>query len=348
MKKVLERLPKYRGEVPTESELNARREAIHKRHEKALAKVDTLMATQAELGQALDGELTNMRGHQETLSELERRESDDSLLGALVRRFSSRQAILGRKSVAEGLLTQFELTSMRLRQATAFSDELRLVSLELQEQVDKLHSNRVESRGNHRTAAQRVLELELELEKLEQGAYDLTDAERARQIDALTFQLRRESLNMELFRAAGQLAEDSLEPTRALRDTVMELHEGMAGYVLQAGSAVDAAGRKIQALGMAADAPVVVGELQESLAQLGSAMEVTQTYVEQTQELLHRVLPDLSSRVADEIENRNLLLTSTLEDVSREKARIQADSALRNAADAEVEEWLSQGVDKNL
>jgi hypothetical protein len=99
---------------------------------------------------------------------------------------------------------------------------------------------------------------------------------------------------------------------------------------------------------MAADAPVVVGELQESLAQLGSAMEVTQTYVEQTQELLHRVLPDLSSRVADEIENRNLLLTSTLEDVSREKARLQADSALRNAADAEVEEWLSEGLDKNL
>ena len=128
----------------------------------------------------------------------------------------------------------------------------------------------------------------------------------------------------------------------------MELHEGMAGYVMQAGSAVDAAGRKIQALGMAADAPVVVGELQESLAQLGSAMEVTQSYVEQTQQLLNRVLPDLSSRVADEIENRNLLLTSTLEDVSRERARVMADRALRDAADAEVETWLEEGVDKTL
>jgi hypothetical protein len=348
VKKVLERLPKYRGEVPTESELNARRESIHKRQEKALGKVDKLMRTQAELGAALDTELTNMREHQGTLTELERRESDDSLLGALIRRFSSRQAILGRKSVAEGLLKQYELTSMRLRQATAFSDELRLVALELQEQVDKLHQGRVESGGNHRTAAQRVLQLELELEKIEGGGYDLTDNERARQIDALTFQLRRESLNMELFRAAGQLATDGLDPTRALRDTVMELHEGMAGYVMQAGSAVDAAGRKIQALGMAADAPVVVGELQESLAQLGSAMEVTQTYVEQTQELLHRVLPDLSTRVADEIENRNLLLTSTLENVSREKARLDADYALKNAADAEVEAWLAEDVDKTL
>ncbi len=348
MKKVLERLPQYRGETPTESELNTRREEIHKRQEKALGKVEELVTTQRELGEALDGELGRMREHQHTLDDLEKRESDDSLLGALVRRFSSRQAILGRKSVAEGLLKQYELTSMRLRQATAFSDELRLVALELQEQVDLLHRGRVESMGNHRTAAQRVLKLELELEKLEAGAGDLSTEERARQVDAFTFLLRRESLNMELFRAAAQLSQDSLEPTRALRDTVMELHEGMAGYVMQAGSAVDAAGRKIQALGMAADAPVVVGELQESLAQLGSAMEVTQSYVEQTQQLLNRVLPDLSSRVADEIENRNLLLTSTLEDVSRERARVMADRALRDAADAEVETWLEEGVDKTL
>jgi len=348
VKKVLERLPQYRGETPTEGELNARREAIHKRQQKALGKVEELVTTQRELGAALDNELGRMREHQHTLDDLQKRESDDSLLGALVRRFSSRQAILGRKSVAEGLLKQYELTSMRLRQATAFSDELRLVALELQEQVDLLHRSRVENMGNHRTAAQRVLRLELELEKLEAGTGDLSVEERARQIDAFTFLLRRESLNMELFRAAGHLSQDSLEPTRALRDTVMELHEGMAGYVMQAGSAVDAAGRKIQALGMAADAPVVVGELQESLAQLGSAMEVTQTYVEQTQQLLNRVLPDLSSRVSHEIENRNLLLTSTLEDVSRERARVMADRALRDAADAEVEVWLEEGVDKTL
>ena len=348
MKKVLERLPQYRGSAPTEGELNARREEIQRRHQKALGKVDELLETQRELGDALGTELGRMREHQGTLQDLERRESDDSLLGALVRRFSSRQAILGRKSVAESLLKQYELTSMRLRQGTAFSDELRLVALELQEQVDLLHRSRVESMGNHRTAAQRVLQLELELARLEAGQGELTEEERARQVDALTFLLRRESLNMELFRAAGRLAQDSLDPTRALRDTVMELHEGMAGYVMQAGSAVDAAGRRIQALGMAADAPVVVGELQESLAQLGTAMEVTQDYVHQTQELLNRVLPDLSSRVSHEIEHRNLLLTSTLEDVSRERARLMADSALRRAADAEVDAWLHEDIDKSL
>ena len=340
MGNVLEKLPKYKGKTTSQAELQERRDDIHRRHKQALAKVDELVKTQSELGKALDGELKNLEQHESTLRDLERREADDTIWNSLVRRFSARSAILGRKSVAEGLLRQYEVASTRLRQATAFSDELRLSALELQDQVDKLHGNRVEARGNERIAAQRVIELERELGKLEEGEHNYTEEEAARQIDRLTFTLRQESLNLELFRAAGGLAQDSLGPTRALRDAVLELHEGMSGYVVNASGAVDSAGRRIQALGMAADAPTVVAELQESLTELGTAMEVTAAYVEQTQRLLTEVLPDLSVRIQAEVEGRNLLLTDQLEEVSRERAKALADRALRNAAEAEVDDWL--------
>lgn len=342
MGNVLEKLPKYRGKTPSQAELQDRRDDIHRRHKEALSKVDELVKTQEELGKALNGELKNLDQHEATLRDLERREGDDSVWNSLVRRFSARSAILGRKSVAEGLLRQYEVASTRLRQATAFSDELRLSALELQEQVDRLHEGRVEARGNERIAAQRVIEFERALEALESGEHDYTPEEAAQRIDRLVFDLRQESLNLELFRASAELSKDSLGPTRALRDAVLELHEGMSGYVINASGAVDSAGRRIQALGMAADAPTVVAELQESLTELGTAMEVTAAYVEQTQRLLTEVLPDLSTRIKAEVEGRNLLLTDSLEEVSRERARALADRALRHEAEAEVDAWMDE------
>ena len=339
---MLQNLPKYRGKTTSQAELQQRRDDIHQRHKEALTKVDELVKTQDELGKALGGELRNLEQHETTLRDLERREADDSIWNALVRRFSARSAILGRRSVAEGLLRQYEVAATRLRQATAFSDELRLSALELQEQVDRLHEGRVEARANERIAAQRVIQLESALGAVESGEHDYTEEEAARRIDRLTFELRQESLNLELFRAASELSKGSLGPTRALRDAVLELHEGMSGYVLNASGAVDSAGRRIQALGMAADAPTVVAELQESLTELGTAMEVTAAYVEQTQRLLTEVLPDLSTRIKAEVEGRNLLLTDSLEGVSRERTKALADKAMRTDAEAEVEAWFGE------
>jgi len=331
-----------RGPAPSQAALQKRREEIHKRHQDALSKVEELVKTQDALSNALDIELAAFKGHEQTLHDLEVTQADDSMLASLMRRFTARRVILGRKSVAEGLLKQYELASLRLRQATAFSDELRLTALELQEQVDALHQQRVESAGNQRLCAEGVMQLEAELEILEKGQGNGTKGERARRVDQLTFELRNESLNMELFGVAEELAVNSLSPSRALRDTVMELHEGMAGYVMNASGAVDNAGRRIQALGMAADAPMVVAELQESLLALGTAMEVTQSYVEQTRALLTEVLPELAARVKVEVEDRNLLLTGSVDRLTREKSRAEADRRLRIKAEDEVAQWLEE------
>ena len=142
---------------------------------------------------------------------------------------------------------------------------------------------------------------------------------------------------MALFQAGADLCRQELEPARALRDTVLQLHEEMARYVMQATSSVNAAGRRIQALGVAADAPSVVAELNSSLQQLDAAMNATEHYLDQAQHLLTEVLPELSARVERDASERRLDIADDIDALSRERARALADRALREAADAEVE-----------
>ena len=159
-------------------------------------------------------------------------------------------------------------------------------------------------------------------------------------MDALEFELRQETLSLELFRASAEVARHHLEPSRALRDTTQRLHEEMATFTLQATGTVNAAGRRIQALGLAADAPLVVGELQQSLEELQQAMDMTTAYIEQTRVLITDVLPELSARLAAQREMEEVAVTSELDQVSREHARALAERTLREAAEAEVEEYL--------
>ena len=243
-----------------------------------------------------------------------------------------KRQVLARKSIAEGLLTQYEQVSISLRRGSAFADELQLCALELQEEVELLHTEQAQHLEGARKAAERVMEIEAALDGL-----DPSSPAGARQEDRLRFEERTTSNRMALFQAGADLCRQELEPARALRDTVLQLHEEMARYVMQATSSVNAAGRRIQALGVAADAPSVVAELNSSLQQLDAAMNATEHYLDQAQHLLTEVLPELSARVERDASERRLDIADDIDALSRERARALADRALREAADAEVE-----------
>ena len=174
-------------------------------------------------------------------------------LDAIVRRFTRRRQLLERRSATEELVTRYEGVSARLRRASVFTDELRLTALELQAEVQELHADIDKAQDDARTAARRVIALEQAIEQ----AASLPPAERDRVTDTLRFELRHEGQNLQLFKALGEMCGRHVEPARALRDTVQRLHEEMQSFVLAATGTVDAAGRRIQALGAAADAPVV-------------------------------------------------------------------------------------------
>jgi membrane-associated HD superfamily phosphohydrolase len=329
--------PAYKGEQLTHASLARRREEVQSRHKRAVEQVGEFYTNQAEIADELGKGLQRMKGHGQELDRVVEEENASGIFATLMRPFTARRVALARKSVAEALLAQYETVSVRLREATAFSDDLKLCALEMQDEVDRLHRDHAAAKHNEKLAAERVLEVEKELAQLEQEA---PSPERARRIDQLTFDLRTEAIALDLFRASAEQCAQHLEPARTLRDTVLELHEDMAKYVLSATQTVNAAGRRIQGLGMMADAPVVVSELQASIDELNTAMEATAEYVEQSRHMISEVLPELSRKLEKEAAMDAAETADSLEAVSRERSRKLAERALREAAAAEIDDLL--------
>lgn len=243
--------------------------------------------------------------------------------------------------MAEGLLEHYQAVTRQLGRAAAFTDELQLCALELQSAVEGLHTELQTAERNQRRGAERILRIERTIEEIE-GATEPV-AGRESLLDKLGFEQRHETLQVELFESQARLLRAEIEPARKLRDTMLDLYQEMASFVQAARSNADTAGRRIQALGLAADAPVVVAELQASLDALGTAMQATEDYLGETQRLLVEVLPELSARLEARVDTDAELLADDLDAVSRERARASADRALRNAALAEVEGWMTEG-----
>jgi hypothetical protein len=334
------------GTTPlTAGALLARQVVDRERGTALVAQVSGLAQEQQALSEALQEDLAALQATGQDLDALQGAPGG-GMLDALVRRFRRRQEILARRSAAEGLLVRYEAVSTQLQRASAFSDELHLCALELQAEVDRLHHTMGLDARNARLAAEQLLALEQQVDALEAPHSRGADGPgTARELDASRFRLRTTALALELSEAAVQLGHQQLAPARELRDMVQGLHEEMAAFVLAASATANAAGHRIQALGMAADAPLVVTELQESLAELSHAMESTEAYVIEARRLMDTVLPDLSARLAAQSETHDVAARLSHDDgaqLSRQDARLLAEKALRDAAMAEVESWLTE------
>jgi hypothetical protein len=137
--------------------------------------------------------------------------------------------------------------------------------------------------------------------------------------------------------AKARLCAREVDPARKLRETVQSMHQEMAQYVLHASASVEGSGRRIQALGLAADAPVVVSELQEGLDQLDLAMSATEAYLDQAHEMLTRILPELSAQIRQQGTQSALELEEGLSAIAHARAGTASDADLKAAALAEVE-----------
>lgn len=324
----------YAAGPPTTRQLQERRDALKVSHDASLEQVSRLALDQARLSEGLGEELAGMQTDGLTLTELEARERETGILAALSRTLNRRRTVLARRSVGESLLRRYEAASQRLRESSAFCDELRLCGLDLQAQVDGLHVELGRVREDARAAAGRVVALDEAMDAIDAGASLPEGTTRAQLRERVAFDERTQAAALDLLRARERLLAQELGPARELRDTVLTLHEELSRFVLKATSAVDTSGRQIQALGMAADAPTVVAELHDSLAELGTAMQATERYVRAAQQLVGDTLPRLSA----ELEADQGLITGVIdaESLDRAQARALADQALRQAAEAEV------------
>lgn len=333
----------YAHGPPSQAGLMRRQDELKAAGQGMLKQVEDLVRTQRDLGSHLKEDLATLHRTGGQLDRIERA-SQAGGLASLVRFFNRRRTILERQSVSEELLGHYEAVTVQLRHATAFTDELRLCALELQAQVDGLHGELAAITQDGKAAAAYILDLERALDALERNqeddrrdSDDPVQLQRDRARDRLEFDERTATIDLQLLRARAELLHQHMDPTRELRDTVMHLHQEMATFVLNATEATNAAGRRIQALGMAADAPTVIGELGESLAKLDEAMTVTEDYVRQTQDLITRVLPDLNARLEAQGELDEVTVNQDLQALGRARARAMAEKELKDAARREVD-----------
>lgn len=323
-------------QAPTHAANLEREKEVLDRHKDALARVDALANRQRDVGEALDRELGLMLDQGEVLDAIEERQKETGFLVNITKRFTARRDRLARRSVSETLLRQYEHVHTRLAGAAAFVDELRLCAAELQQDVDGLHDELATAIFEEKRLAQSIGAFERALELLDTETGDAASRKR----DQLEYDQRTASAELALWQARATIARQGLPPARSLRDTVLTLHEEMARYVETARGTVRSAGRRIQALGTAADAPAVVAELQESLDDLRHAMQATEQYLKSTQELYTRVLPRLSKELEEHLATQGQLAETGAS--TRAEARAMAEAALVEAAEAELAELLGE------
>lgn len=326
----------WQGEAPRAAAVEARRHAAAEREAARLERVQGLAEAHAALGAELGRDLGALAQRGRAVQALDR-PAQGGLLAALVRALGGRREQLARRSATAALVGQYEAVQEALRRATTLADELEAAAVELQQEVDALHRERLAALADGRACAERVLALERALDAV---PADHPEAARAR--DRLGFELRAESGRLRLVEAAAALVGEQLEPARRLRDTVQGLHEETARFVLQAAGTVNEAGRTIHALGVAADAPLVVAELQQALDRLDAAMLDTEAVVGQARHLLADVLPELNARLSARAEGQRAALVADLDGVDRAASHALAERALRAAAEAEVDALLGE------
>ncbi|MFH1465735.1 MAG: hypothetical protein ABIO70_15215 [Pseudomonadota bacterium] len=329
----------YQGEQPTQAALQERRESLRAQQRDALTRADTLARSQQSLSQELSRDLSALQEQGAHLQELDARDRETGLLAALRRGLEGRQRTLARRSAAAGLLDKYEAVVRQLGRASAFTDEVQLSALELQSWLDALDADLLQAERNTEKATARLATLERTRREVREAEEPLSGREGL--LDKLGFELRCERANEELFRAQALLLRGERDPARALRDTMLDLHQEMAAFVQTARATADTAGHRIQALGLAADAPLVVEELQASLDELGTAMQATDAYLDQTRHLLTQVLPDLRSKLEARAHADGEVLADDYAETARARRVAEAERAARAAAEAEVEGWTS-------
>jgi hypothetical protein len=313
-----------------------RHSELRQAHERTLSKVEDLVREQQQVSTHLSQGLSEM---QSKGAQLDQVGSETGLVARITRLLSRRSEVLARRSISEALVGIHEKSVVDLRRASTVTDHLKRTAAELNLEAEGLHHERVQARQMLKETAQRVLKLEAELDHLQADRA----VDHSQEIDSLEFKERSVSGDVLLIRAHIELCTDELGEAQDLRDTVQTMHEDMARFVLGATKAVNGAGRRIQSLGMAADAATVVIELNESMLQLDVAMQETSRYLLAADDLLTRVLPGMNAKLSAQEGKQRFSVQTDLEQISRSRSRALADQALLEAAEAEVDGLWVEG-----
>lgn len=193
-----------------------------------------------------------------------------------------------RRSIEDLLRRQFELSSMRLREAADFADRLEAAKIDLYDEIDRLNRKIIESASNEELAAAYVLQLrdakndvELALSQTEPSTRE--ERELVATLDRIKRELAEHTTKLKLYSTAEDRLAGLKKNTRQLAETIAHLQSDITRYVTAASEKLDLVAGQIQAIGAAADAANVVLELKQSLDAMTESLNLTTRFVAETQ-----------------------------------------------------------------
>jgi hypothetical protein len=224
------------------------------------------------------------------------------------------------------LRVQYELSLVRVMEAAELADRLAVAEAELHEEIERLNTKIIDSARNEGLAADHVLALQRERDRLQLAVETAAPDEVAqareheRTLDRIRRVLADHSVRLQLYHTAEGRLSRLKDSTRLVIDTIANLRSDITQYVTAASEKLDMVAGQIRAIGTAADASVVMLEMKRSLDAMTEALDQTTRFVADTQLYFRQSLPTLLEdlHVYDEqtreLLQRNLDVSQALED----------------------------------
>lgn len=300
-----------------------------------LGELARMRARNAEIQQALAVEMGRLRELSERLSE--DRKDDRGRWRRLIDWFRGRGGrTLDHRSIEQLLREQYEMSSLRLKEAAEFGERLEAAKKDLYDEIERLNAKIVESAQNEERAAALVTRLRTLKGELEArlARLDPTSAEGRKyqaELDRVRRGLAEHTMRLRLYSTAEDRLAGLKGNTWKLAEVIANLQADITRYVTAASEKLDLIGGQVQAIGAAADASLVLLELRQSLEAMTESVHQTTRFVAETQayfrENVDRMVADLDVYDADT--ERTLAETAALSDAFSE---------------AEVEKALSEAI----
>ncbi len=230
------------------------------------------------------------------------------------------------QSVEQVLRAQYESSLVRVKEAAELADRLQLAEAELHEEIERLGTKIIESARNEQLAADYILEVQKQRDRLEveRDTQDEDSGARTQEIERALDQIRRvlsdHSVRLQLYHTAEGRLGRLRDSTRLLIKTIENLRSDVVQYVTAASEKLDMVAGQIRAIGTAADASVVMLEMKRSLDAMTEALNQSTRFVADTQVYFRQSLPDLledlevfDSQTRDAL-RKNIEISKALED----------------------------------
>jgi hypothetical protein len=326
-------------------------ETIHTERGRQNVQVDqlkTLRAKNVELQEALTDEVKKLRKLSDYVSR-------GKLGGSFWSNFKEilsyipgvNKLAITKRSVEELLRQQYEISSLRVKEAAEFADKLEAAQADLYDEQRRLNEKIIEAARNEEVAAEYVLQVkdyqaQLQAELAAVAEETAATRQTRAQLDEATRTLAQHSTQLQLYHTAEDRLARLKDSTAKLVETIGNLKSDILQYVMAASEKLDLVSGQIRAIGTAADASVVMLEMKKSLDVMTESMNQTTRFVSETQ-LYFR---DNLDRLIDELEIYDDQTRAVLDKnlaISRDKDEQRIAAAVKVALERKAKRQASAG-----